>query len=91
MNAFKACEPKFMEVPTDDGGMIMEELEKIPATTERVKMIMSSPISRIPPAAPGIWSAATKFMDIVNKYEIPVVEDNPPTASCASRVSICPL
>ena len=32
VNAFKACEPKFVEVPTDDGGMIMEELEKILAT-----------------------------------------------------------
>ena len=28
VNAFKACEPKFIEVPTDDGGMIMSELEK---------------------------------------------------------------
>lgn len=28
INAFKACEPTFMEVPTDEGGMVMEELEK---------------------------------------------------------------
>ena len=35
VNAFKACEPKFIEVPTDDGGMIMDELEKILATTEQ--------------------------------------------------------
>ena len=43
INAFKACQPKFVEVPTDDGGMIMEELEKILATTERVKMIYVIP------------------------------------------------
>ena len=29
LNAFKTCEPRFIEVPTDDGGMIMEELEKM--------------------------------------------------------------
>lgn len=28
INAFKACEPTFMEVPTDEDGMVMEELEK---------------------------------------------------------------
>lgn len=37
INAFKACEPTFVEVPTDDAGMIPEELDKILATTENVK------------------------------------------------------
>ena len=36
VNAFKACEPTFIEVPTDDGGMIMEELEKILKNAEVV-------------------------------------------------------
>ena len=29
LNAFKACEPNFVSIPTDDNGMIMEELEKV--------------------------------------------------------------
>ena len=77
LNAFKACEPKFIEVPTDDGGMIMEELEKILATTERVKMIYVIPDFQNPTGRTWDLERRHKFMDIVNKYEIPVVEDNP--------------
>ena len=77
VNAFKACEPKFVEVPTDDGGMIMEELEKIQATTERVKMIYVIPDFQNPSGRTWPLERRKQFMDIVNKYEVPVVEDNP--------------
>ena len=43
INAFKINCPKFIEVPTDNNGMIMEELEKIIQTTENVKMIYVIP------------------------------------------------
>ena len=77
VNAFKACEPKFIEVPTDDGGMIMEELEKILATTERVKMIYVIPDFQNPTGRTWDLDRRHKFMEIVNRYEIPVIEDNP--------------
>ncbi len=77
VNAFKACEPTFIEVPTDDGGMIMEELEKILATTEKVKMIYVIPDFQNPTGRTWDLERRHKFMEIVNRYEIPVVEDNP--------------
>ena len=77
VNAFKACEPKFIEVPTDDGGMIMSELEKILATTERVKMIYVIPDFQNPTGRTWDLDRRHKFMEIVNRYEIPVIEDNP--------------
>ena len=77
VNAFKACEPRFIEVPTDNGGMIMEELEKILATTERVKMIYVIPDFQNPSGRTWPLERRKQFMDIINKYEIPVVEDNP--------------
>ncbi len=77
VNAFKACEPKFIEVPTDDGGMIMSELEKILATTERVKMIYVIPDFQNPSGRTWPLERRKQFMEIINKYEIPVVEDNP--------------
>ena len=77
VNAFKACEPKFIEVPTDDGGMIMEELEKILATTERVKMIYVIPDFQNPTGRTWDLDRRHKFMEIINRYEIPVIEDNP--------------
>ena len=77
VNAFKACEPRFIEVPTDNGGMIMEELEKILATTERAKMIYVIPDFQNPSGRTWPLERRKQFMDIINKYEIPVVEDNP--------------
>lgn len=77
LNAFKACQPTFVEVPTDDHGMIPEELEKILATTENVKMIYVIPDFQNPTGKTWTMDRREKFMDLVNKYEIPVIEDNP--------------
>jgi len=77
LNAFKACEPNFVAIPTDGDGMIMEELEKILATTERVKMIYVIPDFQNPTGRTWDLDRRHKFMEIVNRYEIPVIEDNP--------------
>ena len=77
VNAFKACEPRFIEVPTDDDGMITEELEKILATTPNVKMIYVIPDFQNPTGRTWTLERRHKFMEIINKYEIPVIEDNP--------------
>lgn len=77
INAFKACEPTFMEVPTDEDGMVMEELEKILATTPNVKMIYVIPDFQNPTGRTWTLERRYKFMEIINKYEIPVIEDNP--------------
>ena len=77
LNAFKACEPTFVTIPTDENGMIMEELEKVLATTENVKMIYVIPDFQNPSGRTWPLDRRQKFMEIVNKYEIRVVEDNP--------------
>lgn len=77
VNAFKACEPTFKEVPTDDHGMIPEELEKILATTDNVKMIYVIPDFQNPSGKTWSMERRVKFMELANKYEIPVIEDNP--------------
>ena len=77
LNAFKACEPNFIAIPTDENGMIMEELEKVLATTERVKMIYVIPDFQNPSGRTWPLERRKQFMEIINKYEIPVVEDNP--------------
>ena len=43
INAFRQYQPNFVEVPTDGDGMIMEELDKVLATTKNVKCIYISP------------------------------------------------
>lgn len=77
INAFELNRPKFIEVPTDDQGMIPEELEKLLETTERVKFIYAIPNYQNPT---GIcWSLERRkaLMELATKYEIPVFEDNP--------------
>ncbi len=77
INAFQLSEPKYIEVPTDDGGMIMEELDKILATTDNVKMIYVIPDFQNPSGRTWSLERRKKFMEIVNKYEVVVIEDNP--------------
>ncbi len=77
INAFKASEAKFIEVPTDKEGMIISELEKNLGKEERVKMIYVIPDFQNPSGRTWSLERRQKFMEIVNKYEIPVIEDNP--------------
>ncbi|MEG0466290.1 MAG: PLP-dependent aminotransferase family protein [Peptostreptococcus sp.] len=77
INAFNAYQPKFIDVPTDGDGMIMEELEKILEENDRVKFIYVIPDFQNPSGRTWPLERRKKFMEIVNKYEIPVAEDNP--------------
>lgn len=77
INAFIPSQPKFVEIPTDENGMIMEELEKVLATTPNVKMIYVIPDFQNPSGRTWPLERRKKFMEIISKYEIPVIEDNP--------------
>jgi len=77
INAFKAYQPRFVEVPTDAEGMIIEELEKILATTANVKLAYVIPDFQNPSGRTWSIERRKRFMEVINKYEIPVVEDNP--------------
>ena len=77
INAFIAYQPKFIDVPTDGDGMIMEELEKILEENDRVKFIYVIPDFQNPSGRTWPLERRKKFMEIINKYEIPVAEDNP--------------
>ena len=77
INAFNAYQPKFVEIPTDENGMIMEELDKVLATTENVKFIYVIPDFQNPSGRTWPLERRKKFMEIINKYGIPTIEDNP--------------
>ena len=77
ISAFKANQPRFIEIPTDDDGMIMEELEKVLEKEDRVKMIYVIPDFQNPSGRTWTLERRKKFMEIINKYEIPTIEDNP--------------
>ncbi len=77
ITAFTPSQPNFVEVPTDENGMIMEELEKILASTPNVKLIYVIPDFQNPSGRTWPLERRQKFMEIINRYEIPVLEDNP--------------
>lgn len=77
LNAFKNYQPKVMEVPTDKEGMIAEELEKILENNDRVKFIYVIPDFQNPTGITWSLERRKKFMEVINKHEIPVIEDNP--------------
>lgn len=77
ISAFKAYDPKFMEVPTDEHGMIIEELERILQTTPKVKLVYVIPDFQNPTGRTWSRERRRQFIEVINKYEVPVVEDNP--------------
>ena len=77
INAFRQYQPNFVEVPTDENGMIMEELDRILATTENVKLIYIIPDFQNPSGRTWPLERRKQFMEIIGKYEIPAIEDNP--------------
>ncbi|HBX74617.1 MAG TPA: aminotransferase [Acidaminococcaceae bacterium] len=77
LNAFNAYQPVFKEVPTDGEGIIPEELDKILATTPKCKFIYVIPDFQNPTGICWSLERRKKFMEVINKYDIPVFEDNP--------------
>lgn len=77
INAFKAYEPRFVEVPTDDEGMILEELEKALKENENAKFIYVIPDFQNPSGK--TWSIERRkgLVELANKYNVAIVEDNP--------------
>ena len=89
INAFKQYECSFVEVPTDENGMIMSELDRILATTENVKLIYVIPDFQNPSGRTWPWSAATPSSTSSTSTASPPSRIIP-TAICASRGSISP-
>ena len=77
INAFKLSQPRFVEIPTDENGMIMSELEKVLATTKNVKFIYVIPDFQNPSGRTWPLERRHAFIDIINKYGVTAIEDNP--------------
>ncbi|HQO41453.1 MAG TPA: PLP-dependent aminotransferase family protein [Bacillota bacterium] len=77
LNAFKAYQPKFVEIPMDEDGMIIEELEKALAANKNVKFIYTIPDFQNPTGRTMPVERRKKLMELATEYEIPVIEDNP--------------
>ncbi|QCX32320.1 PLP-dependent aminotransferase family protein [Caloramator sp. E03] len=77
INAFKAYEPKFVEIPMDDDGMIMEELEKALEKYPNAKFIYTIPDFQNPTGKTLSVDRRKRMVELAEKYNIPIIEDNP--------------
>lgn len=77
ISAFKAYGCKFREVPTDNEGMLPDELEKILETTENIKLIYVIPDFQNPTGR--TWSIERREMlvEAAMRYNVMIIEDNP--------------
>lgn len=77
LSAFRAYQPKFVEIPMDENGMIMEELEKALAAYPNTKFIYTIPDFQNPTGKSMPIERRKRLMELATEYDIPVVEDNP--------------
>ena len=77
ISAFRAYQPEFIAVPTDDDGMIIEELERILATTVNVKLVYVIPDFQNPTGRTWSLDRRRRFIETVSRYGVAVLEDNP--------------
>lgn len=77
INAFKAYMPKFVEIPMDDNGIIIEELEKALEKHPNAKFIYTIPDFQNPTGKTLSFERRVKMLELAEKYNIPIIEDNP--------------
>jgi 2-aminoadipate transaminase len=77
INAFKTYQPKFVEIPMDDEGMIMEELEKALEKYPQAKMIYTIPDFQNPTGRTMSIDRRKRLVELGNRFQIPVIEDCP--------------
>lgn len=78
INAFRINFPKFVEVPTDEKGVIPEKLEQIiEENKEHIRLMYVIPEFQNPTGVTWPVERRKAFMDIINKYDFPVIEDDP--------------
>ncbi|AYD40299.1 PLP-dependent aminotransferase family protein [Clostridium fermenticellae] len=77
LNAFKAYNPNFVEVPMDENGLIVSELEKILKSTSNVKLIYTIPDFQNPTGKTLPDDRREAIAKLAAEYKVPVVEDSP--------------
>jgi len=75
MTSWRPFHLNFLAVPTDNDGMIVDELE--PLLKQNPKLIYSIPTFQNPQGTTLTRERRTKLAHLLAKYNVPFVEDNP--------------
>lgn len=77
INAFNSYQPRYLEIPMDDEGMIISELEKTLEQHPEAKMIYTVPDFQNPTGRTMSVARRQQLAKLAKRYQIPVIEDNP--------------
>ena len=77
ISAFRAYECEFIEVPTDNDGMIPDELDRILEKTKGVKIIYVIPDFQNPTGRTWSLERRDRLVKAAIKHHVVVIEDNP--------------
>ncbi len=91
IGAFRAYRPQFVEVPTDDDGMVPEELENRLASLNRVKLIYVVPDFQNPSGRRWSVERRQKLAELAGRFNVPVIEDAPYAELCFEAEPIPPV
>jgi DNA-binding transcriptional MocR family regulator len=82
INAFRAYRPRFVEVPTDDDGMVPAELEQRLGSLDRVKFIYVVPDFQNPSGRRWSIDRRRELAALAARFGVPVIEDAPYAELC---------
>ncbi len=77
LTAFRPYQPNIVEVPSDENGMILSELEAALKKHNNVKFVYVIPDFQNPTGLSWSLERRQGFLDIMAKTDIAIVEDNP--------------
>ncbi len=91
ISAFRNYSPRFVEVSTDDEGIIIPELEKLLTQHNKAKFIYVIPDFQNPSGRTWSLERRRAFLEVASRFEIPVLEDSPYSELCFEGEPMPPL
>ncbi len=91
INAFKPFYPKFVEVDMDDDGLIPEKLKEKLEENENIKFLYTIPDYQNPTGRQMSFERRKTIVDLANKYNLIIIEDNPYSELCFNGKKLPPL
>ena len=82
LNAFRTYGPRYITIPMDKDGMLMDELESALAGNKDIKMIYTIPDYQNPTGITMSLERRKRLAEFAAKYRVPVIEDSPYADLC---------
>lgn len=75
--AFNPYEPNYVDVPVDDDGMRVDELERVLAENPGVKLIYTIPEFQNPSGTTMSLERRKRMVELAEKHDVMILEDSP--------------